>query len=362
MKNRFSKTVVVLVLAAAVVAPVSVLAQSGSSVLDSQKAEDQTKLEGVEHELTSIQDRKVQLEKTVAATKDQQAKTTAEINRLQADANTLVPQIDAKTKEQLKVQKQLAEAIELDYKSRKNDALGVVIAEGSMSNTLKRGAYLNQIEKHMDELATQVEHARHDLADKKSNLDNKRSTAELAKRQLAALEASIGQQQTELQELEANKDNEAQYLQERIAKSEQMQAELAKGGNAIWGTFTNGARVKQGDVIGFEGSTGFSTGCHMHFSVIDGGRWSNPAAYFGYLQQPAGRNTQGFGMTDWAKSGVYGGSIHNGMDYVQGCGSPIRAAADGTVVRDNRTDGSGFGHYIMIRHDNGLMTLYGHMI
>jgi murein DD-endopeptidase MepM/ murein hydrolase activator NlpD len=67
-------------------------------------------------------------------------------------------------------------------------------------------------------------------------------------------------------------------------------------------------------------------------------------------------------MTDWAKGGAYGGNIHNGMDYVQGCGSPIRAAADGNVVRDNRTDGSGFGHYIMIRHDNGLMTLYGHMI
>jgi murein DD-endopeptidase MepM/ murein hydrolase activator NlpD len=31
--------------------------------------------------------------------------------------------------------------------------------------------------------------------------------------------------------------------------------------------------------IGYEGSTGHSTGCHVHFAVHDGGWWENPRSY-----------------------------------------------------------------------------------
>ena len=33
------------------------------------------------------------------------------------------------------------------------------------------------------------------------------------------------------------------------------------------------------NVIGYEGSTGMSTGCHVHFAVNDRGVWENPRAY-----------------------------------------------------------------------------------
>ena len=42
---------------------------------------------------------------------------------------------------------------------------------------------------------------------------------------------------------------------------------------------SSGQVVNTGQVIGYEGSTGFSTGCHLHFAVNDGGVWENPRNY-----------------------------------------------------------------------------------
>ena len=40
-----------------------------------------------------------------------------------------------------------------------------------------------------------------------------------------------------------------------------------------------GQIVNTGQVIGYEGTTGFSTGCHLHFAVNDNGVWENPRWY-----------------------------------------------------------------------------------
>lgn len=37
-----------------------------------------------------------------------------------------------------------------------------------------------------------------------------------------------------------------------------------------------GSRVSRGQVIGYVGSTGYSTGCHLHFMVLANGSTTNP--------------------------------------------------------------------------------------
>jgi murein DD-endopeptidase MepM/ murein hydrolase activator NlpD len=51
---------------------------------------------------------------------------------------------------------------------------------------------------------------------------------------------------------------------------------------------------------------------------------------------------------------------HFGMDLDLETGDSVKAVFDG-VVRINAWDGGGYGNYILVRHYNGLETVYGHM-
>jgi murein DD-endopeptidase MepM/ murein hydrolase activator NlpD len=71
----------------------------------------------------------------------------------------------------------------------------------------------------------------------------------------------------------------------------------------------------------------------------------------------AGKITQLYGEL----SNLYGGKPHNGLDIGAPLGTPIYAARDGMVVAVGDNGRLQYGRYVLIEHDNGLSTLYGHM-
>lgn len=51
-------------------------------------------------------------------------------------------------------------------------------------------------------------------------------------------------------------------------------------GHASTLTVSAGQTVSKGDVLGYVGSTGYSTGPHLHFEIIKNGEYTNPLTYF----------------------------------------------------------------------------------
>lgn len=64
-----------------------------------------------------------------------------------------------------------------------------------------------------------------------------------------------------------------------------------------------------------------------------------------------GAYTSGFGPR-W-------GTFHKGIDIANAVGTPILAAADGVVI--DAGPAGGYGNWVRIRHEDGTVTLYGHM-
>jgi murein DD-endopeptidase MepM/ murein hydrolase activator NlpD len=94
-----------------------------------------------------------------------------------------------------------------------------------------------------------------------------------------------------------------------------------------------------------------------------------PAARPGVLAWPleSVTITQYFGNTDFARAnaGVYQGKGHNGVDFRASVGTPVRAALAGMVEAVGDTDVVrgcySYGKWALVRHANGLSTLYAHL-
>ncbi len=92
-----------------------------------------------------------------------------------------------------------------------------------------------------------------------------------------------------------------------------------------------------------------------------------PPAGKGILHWPLDkiRITQTFGQSSFALSGAYNGKGHNGVDFGAPLGTPVKAALSGTVWATGNTDlyrgCYSAGKWIMIKHGNGISTLYGHL-
>jgi murein DD-endopeptidase MepM/ murein hydrolase activator NlpD len=94
---------------------------------------------------------------------------------------------------------------------------------------------------------------------------------------------------------------------------------------------------------------------------------SIPTTGTGILKYPIDkiRITQYFGNTDFSTKNpqIYNGHGHTGVDFAASIGTPVKATLTGVVIGIGNTDIGNcrsYGKWVMIKHANGLSTLYAH--
>lgn len=103
--------------------------------------------------------------------------------------------------------------------------------------------------------------------------------------------------------------------------------------------------------------------------IIPGGAMHTTSAKIANGAQPtrvsgASGSASGSGLSHPAPGAVKSQGIHgyNAVDLAGSMGSAIRAAADGEVIIAKSSGwNGGYGNYIVVRHSNGVQTLYAHL-
>jgi len=176
------------------------------------------------------------------------------------------------------------------------------------------------------------------------NLNANKSEYEKQKEELASLSKDLNskqgivvQNQNEQNDLLADTKNEEKEYQKIIADRQSKVDAL------------------QDEINDFEAKIKYTLNPSTLPSTGDGLAW--PLAKFVI--------TQYFGDTEFAATGAYNGHGHSGIDLGTAVGTKVMAASDGVVMGTGNTDAAckkaSYGKWILIKHNNGLATLYGHL-
>lgn len=323
-----------------------------------------------------ILDREIKLTNLkIEETKTRLAETIKQLEQLEREIELLTRELNRLSVALDKVEEVLTGRIRATYKRGNISAVELLVSSEGFSQFLNRFKYLQLIQENDRLVLRQMQLARANFTNQKETLEVKEAEVEKLKAQIEAQKASLETQNAQLKDqratkqrlLDITKNDEARY-QKLLADIRAEQRAISQAlGKFIRGGLPAGTPVKRGEIIGVQGSTGFSTGDHVHFEVRTkcGSDFchTDPMSYLnsGQFSYPLDSYeiSQGYGNTDFARAcRCYSGDFHTGVDMFGPVGSPVKASADGKV--SYAVDALG-GKGAIVEHSDNLLTLYWHI-
>jgi len=280
--------------------------------------------------------------------------------------------------------------LQAQYKrSTINPIFELFLSSRSFSEAISEIKYLKIAELNDQRLIIQMNNSREDYKDQTALLEQKKSDALTVKAQIEAeqqrltnLENDLVAESEQKKQLLIDTQNDEAKYQQLLAQAKAEQAAISQ--IFAGADFTNAKDVKAGDVIAVMGNTGApscSTGAHLHFEVHKDGVLQNAEDYLKNETLPftdsPDSSTVNIGNGDWdwpMKSPIvtqrfgktphsywYSGGVHTGIDMISNESYLIYTPTDGKMIKKSGTCGSSTYNYVLIRHSDGVESLYLHV-